>query len=143
MSLVIDLIDLVAKHKSGELRCPATALILVKREKNVSIFFRNHCWEYTTDSSKCSYSLTPEVQHVSYIMTDCKADQHLCICYTDCTIPVLSKCKISSFYPSSVTVQLGLCRIWWEPKLLVFSCTGSNIQNTCVGHAKISKLSVS
>ena len=30
MSLVIDLIDLVAKHKAGELRCPATALILVK-----------------------------------------------------------------------------------------------------------------
>ena len=28
MSLVIDLIDLVAKHKSGELRCPATALII-------------------------------------------------------------------------------------------------------------------
>ena len=27
MFLVIDLIDLVAKHKSGELRCPATALI--------------------------------------------------------------------------------------------------------------------
>ena len=31
MSLVIDLIDLVAKHKSGELRCPATALILARR----------------------------------------------------------------------------------------------------------------
>ena len=29
MSLVIDLIDLVAKHKAGELRCPATALITV------------------------------------------------------------------------------------------------------------------
>ena len=28
MSLVVDLIDLVTKHKSGELRCPATALIL-------------------------------------------------------------------------------------------------------------------
>ena len=28
MSLVIDLIDLVAKHKAGELRCPATALIM-------------------------------------------------------------------------------------------------------------------
>ena len=26
MSLVVDLIDLVTKHKSGELRCPATAL---------------------------------------------------------------------------------------------------------------------
>ena len=29
MSLVIDLIDLVAKHKAGELRCPATALIKI------------------------------------------------------------------------------------------------------------------
>ena len=29
MSLVVDLIDLVTKHKSGELRCPATALIFV------------------------------------------------------------------------------------------------------------------
>ena len=29
MSLVIDVIDLVTKHKSGELRCPATALIFV------------------------------------------------------------------------------------------------------------------
>ena len=27
MSLVIDLKDLMAKHKAGELRCPATALI--------------------------------------------------------------------------------------------------------------------
>ena len=36
MSLVIDLIDLVAKHKSGELRCPATALI---RKCDVSIKF--------------------------------------------------------------------------------------------------------
>ena len=27
MSSVVDLIDLVTKHKSGELRCPATALI--------------------------------------------------------------------------------------------------------------------
>ena len=30
MSLVVDLIDLVTKHKSGELRCPATALIYIK-----------------------------------------------------------------------------------------------------------------
>ena len=29
MSLVIDLKDLMAKHKAGELRCPATALIRV------------------------------------------------------------------------------------------------------------------
>ena len=39
MSLVIDLVDLVAKHKSGELRCPATALIMF-----VSYFYRLiHC----------------------------------------------------------------------------------------------------
>ena len=31
MSLVIDLIDLVTKHKSGELRCPATALIVQEK----------------------------------------------------------------------------------------------------------------
>ena len=29
MYLVVELIDLVTKHKSGELRCPATALILI------------------------------------------------------------------------------------------------------------------
>ena len=29
MSLVVDLIDLVTKHKSVELRCPATALIFL------------------------------------------------------------------------------------------------------------------
>ena len=26
-----------------------------------------------------------------------------------------------------MTVQAGLCRTWSEPKLLVFSCTGSNL----------------
>ena len=34
MSLVVDLIDLVTKHKSGELRCPATALIYVLVKKS-------------------------------------------------------------------------------------------------------------
>ena len=35
MSLVVDLIDLVTKHKSGELRCPATALICVAVFKGI------------------------------------------------------------------------------------------------------------
>ena len=42
MSLVVDLIDLVTKHKSGELRCPATALIDCKIENlqyNFLLFF--------------------------------------------------------------------------------------------------------
>ena len=45
--------------------------------------------------------------------------------YMDSTIPLLSKSKISSLLPSSETVQAGLCQTWSEPKLLVFSCTGS------------------
>ena len=39
MSLVIDLIDLVAKHKSGELRCPATALIESAGDEDFRVFF--------------------------------------------------------------------------------------------------------
>ena len=54
-----------------------------------------------------------------------EADQRLCFRYTDSTLPLLSKSKISSLLPSSVTVQPGLCGTWSEFKLLVFSCTGS------------------
>ena len=53
------------------------------------------------------------------------ADQCLCFFYMDSTIPLLSKSKISSLLPSSETVQAGLCQTWSEPKLLVFSRTGS------------------
>ena len=42
-----------------------------------------------------------------------------CFHYTDSTIPLLLKYKISSLKPSSETVQAGLCRTWSEPKLLV------------------------
>ena len=59
------------------------------------------------------------------LRSDCEADQHLCFRYKDSTIPLFSKSKISSLYPSSVTVQPGLCQTCSEPKLLVFSCTGS------------------
>ena len=43
-----------------------------------------------------------------------EADQRLCFCYTDSTIPFLLKYKISSHEQSSVTVQPGLCQTWWE-----------------------------
>ena len=39
-----------------------------------------------------------------------EADQRLCFRYTDSTIPLLSKSKISSLQLSSVAVQPGLCR---------------------------------
>ena len=43
-----------------------------------------------------------------------EADQCLCFRYTDSTIPLLSKSKISSLLPYSVTVQPGLCQTWSE-----------------------------
>ena len=49
-----------------------------------------------------------------------EADQRLCFRYSDSTIPLLSKSKISSLWPSSVTVQAGLCRACSETTLLVF-----------------------
>ena len=42
------------------------------------------------------------------------ADQRLCFRYTDSTISLLPKYVISSFHPSSVAVQPGLCGTWLE-----------------------------
>ena len=67
----------------------------------------------------------------------CEADQRLCCRYADSTIPLLSKSKISSLLPSSVTIQLGLCRTWSEPKLLVFSRTDSNDMSRPMGKPTI------
>ena len=64
------------------------------------------------------------------LRSNCETDQRLCFHYTDSTIPLLSKSKISSLKPSSVTVQPGLCWTWLEPKLLIFSCTGSYTGNS-------------
>ena len=63
------------------------------------------------------------------LRSNCEADQRLCFHYTDSKIPLLSKSKISSHQPSSMTVQPSLCQTWLEPKLLVFSCGGSNVQS--------------
>ena len=49
-----------------------------------------------------------------------EADQRLCFHYTDSTIPLLSKSKISSLSLSSVTVQSGLCRTWSETQIVDF-----------------------
>ena len=43
-----------------------------------------------------------------------EADQRLCFCHTDSTIPLLPKSEISSIYPSCVVVQPGLCGTWSE-----------------------------
>ena len=50
-----------------------------------------------------------------------EADQRLCFRFIDSTIPLLSKSEISSFKPSSVAVQPGLCQTRSETRMLVFS----------------------
>ena len=54
-----------------------------------------------------------------------KADQRLCFRYSDSTIPLLLKSKISSFEPTSMTAQAGLCQTCSETTLLVFPRGGS------------------
>ena len=43
-----------------------------------------------------------------------EADQRLCFRYTDSTIRLLAKSKISRLWASSVALQPGLCRTWSE-----------------------------
>ena len=49
------------------------------------------------------------------------ADQRHCFHYIDSTIPLLPKSEISSPQPSSVAVQLGLCRTLSETRKTGFS----------------------
>ena len=55
-----------------------------------------------------------------------EADQRLCFRYSDSTVPLLLKSKISSLTPSFVAVQPGLCQTCSETTLLVFPRGGSN-----------------
>ena len=64
----------------------------------------------------------------------CTADLRLCFRCTDSAIPPLLKCKISSFWPSSVTVQAALCWTWSETNIagflmrrLILSCTSLTV----------------
>ena len=61
------------------------------------------------------------------LRSNCEADQRLCFRYSDSTIPLLLKSKISSFWLFSVLVQVGLCRTYLETTLLVFPRGGSYI----------------
>ena len=52
-----------------------------------------------------------------------EADQRLCFRYTDSTIRLLPKSEFSSFSPSSVALQPGLCRTWLETPKTGFLAT--------------------
>ena len=60
-----------------------------------------------------------------------EADQRLCFRYSDSTIPLLLKSKISSFELFSVLVQAGLCRTCSETTLLV-SPRGGSFEIPCL-----------
>ena len=55
---------------------------------------------------KSAFSIC-ENKDAVHLRSDCAADQRLCFCYKDSTIPPLLKFEISS-----MTVQPCLCRTW-------------------------------
>ena len=55
-----------------------------------------------------------EIKDADQLRGNREADQCLCFRYTDSTIHLLAKSKISSLLSSSVAVQPGLCRTWSE-----------------------------
>ena len=61
-----------------------------------------------------------ETKGADQLCSNCTADQRVCFRYTDSTISLLFKSKISSFWPASVTVQPGLCQTWSELKIADF-----------------------
>ena len=65
---------------------------------------------------------------------DREADQRLCFPYTDSTIPLLPKSKISSLQSSCVVVQPGLCRTWSETPKTGFLTTRLNYNSLQIYH---------
>ena len=61
-----------------------------------------------------------ENKDADQLCINCTADQRLCFHYLNSTIPPLPISEISSFYPSPVTVQVGLCRTWSEFQIVCF-----------------------
>ena len=71
-----------------------------------------------------------ENKDADQVCSNCTADQRICFCHSDSTIPLLLKSKISSFQPSSVTAQASLCQTWSETQIhakaqLLFFCCRS------------------
>ena len=88
---------------------------------------QNRIWVTSWENQQ--FALVKTKMQISFEVTAMLIYQHLCFCYTDSTIPLLSKSKISSLYLSSGLVQLGLCRTCLDTTLLVFSWGGSFFMN--------------
>ena len=62
----------------------------------------------------CANKDADQLHSYDQLRSNCAADQRLCFRYTDSTIPLLPKSKISSMQTYSVVIQPGLCRTWSE-----------------------------
>ena len=62
---------------------------------------------------KLSHNYGPR-SHLLRLCSNCTAEQRLCFHYMDSTIPDFLIFEISSFWPSSVAAQAGLCQTWSE-----------------------------
>ena len=72
-----------------------------------------------------------ENKDADQLSINCTADQHLCFHYTDSTIPLLPKSKLSSFLTFPVTVQAGLCWTCSKTPTTVFSRRRSKVIYDC------------
>ena len=75
------------------------------------------------DARKRDFRLC-ENKGADQLCSNCTADQHLCFRHSDSTISVLPKSEISSFLPSSETVQACLCRTRSETPKTGFLTSG-------------------
>ena len=64
-----------------------------------------------------------ENKGINQLRSNCEADQSISFRFTNSTIPLLFHSKISSLYPSSVFVQLGLCRTCSKTHIVGFVMT--------------------
>ena len=88
----------IANRNTGN-DCPylQTRNTLENKQNNTSRVMRK------TDFLMCENKGTDQLR------SNRKADQRLCFCNTDSTIPLFPKSEISSLWPSSMALQPGLC----------------------------------
>ena len=101
---------------------------------------RQHPWPHETGNRIVIFILVSEIldhcqnllddPHITYVKTKAQISccavtvQCLCFRYIYSTVTLLSKAEISCLQPSSVAVQLGLCRTWLEtPKTFFLQCS--------------------
>ena len=104
------------KYNHGNfLKTSSGCLVSVSRQKQIMVFTF-----YMSRIVRKPDSCLGENKGADQLRGNREADQRLCFRYTDSIIPLLSKSKISSLWPSSVTVQAGLCRTWSETQIVGF-----------------------